>query len=182
MDTEMGIRKLCVKFIVLLVSEVKIPSSQECGSSKMSPIAPENCLRRIKDSFIPLCLVMGISKSMLSDLELQWQKMNFVEWENVIETVVFWAKVSKYRDASKENPFRELCNLAKMVLVLPWSNAEVERCFSEMNVAKTPHRNRMGNTMLNSILTIRAGLRCQGMCSQNFQLNDAILKKKIGRF
>ena len=103
-----------------------------------------------------------------------------VEWENVTDTVLFWAKVSKYHDASKEKPFRELYNLAKMVLVLHWSNVEVERCFSEMNIAKTPHRNRMGNTILNSIFTTRAGLRHQGMCCQNFQLNDAVLKK-IGK-
>ena len=183
-DTEMGIRKICVKFIVRLVSELqsRLPKNVEV-LRKMSSIAPENCLRRIKDSIIPLCLEMG-TQSMLSDLELQWQKMNFVEWENVTDTVLFWAEVSKYRDASKENPFRELCNLAKMVLVLPWSNAEVERCFSEMNIAKTPHRNRMGNTMLNSILTIRAGLRRQGMCCHNFQFNDAVLKKigKISKY
>ena len=90
---------------------------------------------------------------MLYNLELHWQKMKFVEWEYVTDTVLFWAEVSKSRDASKENPFRELSNLAKMVLVLPWSNVEVDSCLSEMNIAKTPHRNRMGNTMLNSILT-----------------------------
>ena len=119
-DTEKGIRKFCVNFIVRLVSELqsRLPKNVKV-LRKMSSIAPENCLRRIKDSIIPLCLEMGIPQSMLSDLEFRWQKMNFVGWENVTDTVLFWAEVSKYRDASKENPFRELCNLGKMVLVLP---------------------------------------------------------------
>ena len=119
MNTEKGIIKICVNFIVHLVSELqsRVPKNVEV-LRKTSSIAPENCLKKIKDSIIPLCLEMGIPQSMLSDLEFRWQKMNFVGWENVTDTVLFWAEVSKYRDASKENPFREHCNLAKMVFSL----------------------------------------------------------------
>ena len=60
-DTEMRIRKICVKFIVRLVSEVqcRLPKNVEV-LRKIPSIAPENCLRRIKNSIIPLCLEMGI--------------------------------------------------------------------------------------------------------------------------
>ena len=60
-DTEMRIRKFCVKFIVRLVSELqsRLPKNVEV-LRKIPYIAPENCLRRIKNSIIPLCLEMGI--------------------------------------------------------------------------------------------------------------------------
>lgn len=181
LNTEMGIREICIKFLVRLVSELqsRLPKNVEV-LRMVSSIAPENCLRRIKSSITSLAMEMGIRSAVLSDIDLQWQKINFVEWENVTDTVQFWSEVSKYEDASKQKPFSELCNLAKILLVLPWSNAEVERCFSEMNIAKTSHRNRMGNAMLNSILTIRAGLRRLKKCCHNFQFEDSVLKN-IGK-
>ena len=46
-DTEMGIRKMCVKFIVRLVSELqsRLPKNVEV-LRKIPSIAPENCLRK----------------------------------------------------------------------------------------------------------------------------------------
>ena len=37
-----------------------------------------------------------------------------------------------FRDACGDHPFKELTKLAISFLTLPWSNAEVERLFSQM--------------------------------------------------
>jgi len=90
---------------------------------------------------------------------------------------LFWKEVCEYRDASETNPFEELCTLTMRLLVLPWSNADVERLFSQMNLVKTKLRNRMGSKLLDSILTIKNGLRRQNVCCENYSLPMNVLKQ-----
>lgn len=52
----------------------------------------------------------------------------------------------------------------------------VERLFSAMNLMKTKLRNRMGTNLLNSILTIRNGLKRQKVCCDNYILPNDVLK------
>jgi len=53
----------------------------------------------------------------------------------------------KFRDAVDTNPFQELAMAAVVaVLLLPHSNAEVERVFSQMSVVKSKLRNRVSLT------------------------------------
>lgn len=59
-----------------------------------------------------------------------------MNWCSTDSTEDFWAEVSSYRDAQDENPFAELSSLAMTVLSLPFSNASIERCFSDMNIVK----------------------------------------------
>lgn len=44
----------------------------------------------------------------ISNLELQWQKLNCYEWPNQNSTTEFWINVFEYKNALNENPFREL--------------------------------------------------------------------------
>jgi len=45
------------------------------------------------------------------------------------------------------------------ILVLSWSNGEVERLFSQINVVKSKLRNKMGPKLFDAILSTRAGLK-----------------------
>jgi len=48
-----------------------------------------------------------------------------------------------FKDASNENPFKSLASFAVMLLILPISNAEVVRLFSQLNLIKTKIRNKL---------------------------------------
>lgn len=99
-----------------------------------------------------------------------------MQWQNISNTLTFWAEVNDYKDANQENPYKELSDFALSLLVLPHSNAEVERLFSQMNLIKTKLRNRMQLRMLSSILAIRSGLTRQNKCCHDYNIDEKILK------
>lgn len=115
--------------------------------------------------------------STIDKINVQWANIVSIKWVEKSNTVNFWGEVSNYTDASGLNPFGELSSLARRLLVLPWSNAEVERLFSQMNIVKTKLRNRMGPKLLDSILTVRAGLKRSEVCCSEYQLPSEVLKQ-----
>lgn len=63
------------------------------------------------------------------------------------------SELNMYKDAAANNLFKELVEFNFRLLVLPLSNAEVKRLFSQMNLIKTKSRNRTRSDMLNAIIT-----------------------------
>jgi len=176
-DTEIGIRQLCINFVVHLHTELKerLPENIQTLRS-VNLISPANCLRQVKPAIDELARLMCLDDSEIQKAEVQWKKLALVEWERTSKTVPFWAEVLQYRNASGTVVFEDIARLALRLLVLPWSNAEIERAFSQVSIVKSKHRNRMGNEMLNGILTIRAGLRRIGKCCHNYEYPTSVLR------
>ena len=65
------------------------------------------------------------------------------------------------------------------VLILPHSNAEIERVLSSMNYVKSKLRNSMSLKLLNAILTIKFGLIKAGKCCSIYALPSHV-SKEIG--
>lgn len=63
------------------------------------------------------------------------------------------------KDLSGENPFKELAGFAVLMLVLLYSNAEIERLFSQLNLLKTKLQNMLAPLSANALMVIRAGLK-----------------------
>lgn len=61
--------------------------------------------------------------------------------------------------------------------MLPVSNAEVERIFSQLNLVKNKTRNNLSLNMVNSILCIRYGLKRHGKCCYNYELPENVLNR-----
>ena len=59
------------------------------------------------------------------------------------------------RRLETEYRYSTLAKLAKAILVIPHSNADTERLFSHIGLNKTKHRNRLGISTLNSLLTVQ---------------------------
>lgn len=119
----------------------------------------EKILRSKKDNIVEILEHFKISD--IDEIFRQYNKISFVKWENIEDTVKFWAEVLRYEDACGNNPFLLLAKFAISLLSLPWSNAEVERVFSQVNIVKTKLRNRMNIDTLNSILCIRYWIKQQ---------------------
>lgn len=85
----------------------------------------------------------------------------------------FWAEVKRHKDAGGNNRFMELADFATHILTLPFSNAEVERVFSQMNLVKT---NRMQVSMINAIIMIRSSLKNAGKFCHDFEISKKMIK------
>lgn len=177
-ESEKVFRGRCEDFLFCLAEELqrRLPSNVKI-LQKISLLAPEQCLRVIKESIIPLAQEFKLSETEVTKIDFQWSKLTTVQWKNVGNTTDFWQEVASYKDASFQNPFQELSNFTMMLLVLPWSNAEVEKAFSMLNNLKTSSRNRLKTDMINTILTVRMGLARMSKCCHNYVLPEQVLKQ-----
>lgn len=175
---EMALRGRCIKFITVLVKEIRqrLPSNIKI-LEQISLLSVDKALHAVKEPLTSLLELLQTPSDQISVIENQWQNITLIKWKEVKNTVSFWSEVHKYRDASNCNPLKELADFALSVLVLPHSNAEVERVFSQMNIVKSKLRNRMETKMANAILGIRAGLRRNDKCCYNYELPPDVLKK-----
>lgn len=177
-DDEMKIRTRCIDFIIALVGQLqqRLPDNIEILLN-VSLLSPEKCFRVIKPSVIPLAQLMNETEDTITKIDYQWSKLSFVQWQNITNTISFWAEVQEYQDASGENPFKDLVNLALKCLVLPWSNGEVERAFSQIKIVKTSLRNRLHQDTINAILITRAGLRRINKCCFDYEFPPSVLRQ-----
>lgn len=60
---------------------------------------------------------------------------------------------------------------------MPYSNTEVERLFSQMNVVKNKLRNRLSLKTVNAILAIRAAIKTEGKCCADFTIKADLLSR-----
>lgn len=72
---------------------------------------------------------------------------------------------------------QEQTHSKNLLLIIPHSNAEVERLFSAMNVIKTKLRNRMQLPMLTAILSIKAGLKRHNKCCNSYDIPEQVIRK-----
>lgn len=61
--------------------------------------------------------------------------------------------------------------------MLPWSNGDVERTFSQMKNVKNSSRNRLHQDTINAILTTRTGLRRIEKCCFNYEFPSSVLRQ-----
>lgn len=137
----------------------------------------KDALSGIKDSLLPILEEMCIPANIITKIDHQWNSLSLVNWQEKSNTASFWTKVKNYIDASGENPFKELSDFELSMLVLPHSNAEIERVFSQMNIIKNKLRNRMGTEMVKTQLTICFSLKRKSKACHDYELTESVFKQ-----
>ena len=73
----------------------------------------------------------------------------------ITEVNKYWHAISQIKDCLEtEYHYSTTTKLAKATLVIPHGNADTERLFSHIGLNKMKHRNRLGISTLNSLLTV----------------------------
>ncbi|XP_061728457.1 uncharacterized protein LOC133533482 [Cydia pomonella] len=172
------IRNRCIQFIASLIQELKnrLPENLKLMKS-IQKISVEHALSHNKEPITELMLHFNKKQEDIAKIDEQWHQIHLLSWKNTKNTKEFWYEVLKFEDIAGENRFQDLATFAVSLLVLPHSNADVERLFSMMNVVKTKQRNRMKFDLLSSIVTVRAGLAREGKCCNNYTLPNTVIQK-----
>ena len=133
------LKQRCKDYIVELFRELKkrLPSNFEQLKS-LAQLSPDMILSQRKSQFQDLSFI-GLFKGNMFDLQRQWDNVGGVEWPNRYDGTdleQFRTDVFLYTDAAGERVFYTLATFALSLLALPFSNASVERFFSQMNIIK----------------------------------------------
>lgn len=177
-EDEKKFREKCVLFTISLIKQLRqrLPDNYRI-LKKVNQLSVSNTLKQVKENIAPLVQQMGHDEEFISKVELQWNSITLVPWLKKENTIAFWSEVLQYTNAAGVNPFKELCYFALEMISLPWSNGEVERVFSQLNIVKNKLRNRLKDDTTNAILAVRSGLRREKKCCHNYELPKEVLKK-----
>ncbi|KAK3870852.1 hypothetical protein Pcinc_023963 [Petrolisthes cinctipes] len=153
------VKKYGCDFLMQLLSELqqRLPSNIH-HLQTLDALSPETVLGLRKPKLQDLSFLMKYSGD-IGKLDEQWQCLGTVSWPmDVLDNEEnFWMTVHDHHDsASGKQDFKEVGQFALSMLALPFSNASVERVFSQMNLVKNKLRNRMQNKSLENTLHVRA--------------------------
>lgn len=84
----------------------------------------------------------------------------------------FWNELSQLTNYCGEKPFKDLCDLAKICLVIPHSNAAVERVFSQVCDIKTKKRNKINRETMLCLLRIKHEMQAGGFSCFSYPLRN----------
>lgn len=157
-----ALKQRCIDFTLKLISQLqqRLPNNFK-NLETMTILSVKETLKKDKSvlPIVKLAEVFGVQPEEIDKILTQYRHIGNQNWENKEDSVKFWCEVLVHKDAAGNKPYQELGNLAKIILSLPHSNADVERVFSSMNLIKTKTRNRMGLKTMTAILNIRWGLK-----------------------
>ena len=176
----LGVKERCNEFLIELLKEMKkrLPTNLEQLES-LAQLSPDVILSQNKPPIEQMSFI-ALHNGDITKIERQWNHINEVEWRKQYsgaDVEQFWGDVHRYTDAAGDRAFRELALFVLSLLALPFSNASVERCFSQMNLIKSKLRNKMKQDMLESILHIRAFMTRRGICCSKFKVTGAMLAR-----
>lgn len=171
------VRTRCMQFIVSLIDEIKnrLPENVEL-MKKISRVSVEKALSHNKKDLIDIMAQLNKSSEFIAKVDDQWRQIHLLKWQETKNTKIFWYEVLHYKDAQGVSRFHELATFAITLLILPHSNADVERLFSSMNIIKNKQRNRMGFNLLTAILRVRCGMKIVGKCCNDYEIPNNIVK------
>lgn len=175
------VRQKCIEFLHKLFIEIRsrTPKNIEVFNKiKCFDIANILVLtERNKSKLINVLDIYEENLQQRTKLLDQASQLSFVNWTEKEDSLKFWTEVYNYSNSIGQNPFHDLAKFVFRFYVLPFSNAEVERAFSQMNICKSKLRNRMGSKLLNSLITVRYFLKTQDKCCHDYDVPDDLVKR-----
>lgn len=177
------VKERCRSFLVEALAQVqmRIPDNVRLFAM-LDMLSPGNAASGAnKGSIAELLAHFSHLNFPVGDIDTQWFTVNLIDWSaiagrNNFSAEEFWSMVYEYKDSVGRRMFLELGNFALALLSLPLSNADVERVFSQQNIIKSKLRSRLGVSTVESILSVRYGLKMRGESCVNFMPSPDMFK------
>lgn len=102
-------------------------------------------------------------------LDNEWREHALLDFKDLgldknMSVASYWQKVFKLKNVANSTLFPNLETVISLLLILPYSNASVERVFSHVKNIKTDHRNRLKTDTLNYLIITKEEVARQGGC------------------
>eukprot|EP00117_Sycon_ciliatum_P049272 scpid8547/ scgid2217/ len=132
------------------------------GLEFLCPVAGKDCAAQsVAD--VARAFPHAVSTGSLDALVREWQCYQCTTHKNLpTEVDRYWHAIGRLTGINGDAMFPTLSSLARAVLALPHSNADIERQFSAVTADKTKTRNRMQEDLLQSLMTITQNKSSQG--------------------
>ncbi|CAH1368117.1 unnamed protein product, partial [Tenebrio molitor] len=176
----------CFNYVKKLTSELikRLPDNVQLFKN-LKVFSPEICLSPVMRCTFKDLPFLSIFQSDpdLFKMENQYNILSSVNWVETYGDVVFndtykfWSTVKNHKNAAGVFAFQEISKFVITILVLPSSNATVERVFSYMNSIKIKSRNKLKTGMLSQILRVKTESYTNNVCCKNFTITKNMLQK-----
>ncbi|XP_022119940.2 uncharacterized protein LOC110996526 [Pieris rapae] len=168
------VKQRCKEFLIEICKQIqrRLPNNMKTLEN-CNILSPKNATSQIKPDITNLAKSF---KSICNDVDSvvqEWNALHRSVWKSTQDTEEFWVEVYNFKNAVGDRSFGHVSKLALGIMSLPFSNAVVERAFSQVSIIKDKLRNRMAIHTAESILRIRYTL-VDGCV--NFQPNKKMLK------
>jgi hypothetical protein len=180
------IKKTCLKFYIEVVTQIKArfdfsDPMFEFISIVDPPIAQAFAtqeLSHVVKRFPYLSDIIDKQK-----LDTEWREHALLDHHDLgldktLPAAKYWQKVFSMKNALGEGKFPNLKVVIALLLVLPFSNASVERTFSNLKKIKTQDRNCLNTQTVVALMATKDGIAKQGGCIK-FEPTNAMISKKI---
>lgn len=173
------VKERCKNFMLELLTQVqqRLPDNVDI-LLMLKNFHPSNVTSQCKRPIMPVACRYRSTFTDMDGLENEWENVSFVQWpkECLKDTLSFWAEVNDYTMSTGAKKFPNLSSLAVSLLSLPYSNASIERIFSQMNVVHSKLRNRLSVRSVEAILQIRYGLALQSLNCSTFVPSSEMIR------
>nr|XP_039266528.1 uncharacterized protein LOC120341976 isoform X1 [Styela clava] len=167
----------CYEFVFALASQLKdiLPHNIQILNS-MSSLVPSVVLGSKKPRLSSLPF-LALFNGDLIQLNNQWRRLETINWQKALDSCCeeFWGEVASHVNEDGEHDFQDLGTFMVALLTLPLTNASVEKVFLQMNMIKSKPRNRMGQQLLENILRVRAYMKRNNICCDDFIPSDKMI-------
>lgn len=89
---------------------------------------------------------------------------------NSMTTIEFWQELSELKNFNDDFVFKNISNVAMVLMSIPHGNADVERIFSTMSDIKTKKRNKLGIDTLCALLKIQLNMKQNKKCCLDYEV------------
>lgn len=158
--------KSCLGFYVELVTQIKnrFTFNDELFNV-LSIVDPKVAQSGEVTTLLPVVKRFPILNEYIASQELdnEWKDHSLLDFEELgldknLSVEKYWQKVFELKNCVGDLRFGNLKIVIQLLLVLPYSNASVERVFSSIKNIKTDHRNRLKTDTLNALLLTSEGV------------------------
>ncbi|XP_031328947.1 uncharacterized protein LOC116170670 [Photinus pyralis] len=116
----------------------------------------------------------------IQELDNEWKEHALLDLHKLginisYDAQEYWQKIFALKNAANIELFSNLKTVINFLLVLPFSNASVERIFSDLKNIKTDHRNKLNTATINALIATKQGITNV----VEFKVDKTMLKSNI---